>query len=145
MAKSGKASSAAAGGDTKPRPVGRPSKYQPSYADEVIAYCDQGYSLTAFAGEIGVDRASITRWADEHVEFGIAVDRAKAKRAAWWEKQACKVAENGGPGGQATMVIFGLKNHAPEDFKDKTEQEITVKGELADRLDELRKRRSTQG
>jgi hypothetical protein len=43
------------------------------------------------------------------------------------------------------MVIFGLKNHAPEDYKDKTEQEITIRGELAERLDDLRKRRSTQG
>jgi hypothetical protein len=81
----------------------------------------------------------------QHDEFSEAVNRAKAKRARWWEEQALAVAQSGGPGGQATMVIFGLKNHAPEDYKDKTEQEITIRGELAERLDDLRKRRSTQG
>jgi hypothetical protein len=39
------------------------------------------------------------------------------------------------------MVMFGLKNLAPEDFRDKTETEITIRSELAERLEELRKRR----
>lgn len=109
-------------------PAGRPSKYSPAYVEEVVAFCEQGYSLTAFAGEIGVDRASITRWCEEHEEFRIAANRAKAKRARWWEDKARSVAESGGSGGQATMVIFGLKNHAPEDFRDKTEHEHSGPG-----------------
>jgi transposase len=109
-------------------PGGRPSKYQPAYVEEVVNFCEQGYSLTAFAGEIGVDRASITRWMEEHEEFRVACNRAKAKRARWWEDRAKQVAAEGGPGGQATMVIFGLKNHAPEDFSDK--QQLDVNGKL---------------
>jgi hypothetical protein len=105
------------------RPVGRPSKYSPAYVEEVVAFCAEGYSLTAFAGEIGVGRETITRWCDEHEEFRLAVNRAKAKRARWWEERARSVAESGGTGGQSTMVIFGLKNHAPEDFRDKHDHE----------------------
>lgn len=105
-------------------PGGRPTLFSPAYIEEVVTFCSEGYSLTAFAGEIGVDRASITRWAAEHEEFCIAVNKAKAKRAQWWERQARKVAAEGGPGGQATMVIFGLKNHAPEDYSDKTQVEV---------------------
>jgi hypothetical protein len=145
MTNSGKASSAAARGGTEPRPVGRPSKYLPAYCEGVVSHCAQGYSIAGYAGEIDVSRSSITQWAEDHKEFSEAVERAKAKRAQFWEKQAINIAQNGGPGGQATMVIFGLKNHAPEDYKDKTETEITIRGELAERLDELRKRRLRLG
>ncbi len=104
-------------------PAGRPTLYREAYVEEVVTFCEQGYSLTAFAGEIGVDRISITRWCQEYPEFRIACNRAKAKRAAWWEARARQVALEGGPGGQATMVIFGLKNHAPEDYSDKQQHE----------------------
>src|SRR6185312_5056890 len=104
---------------------GRPAKYSPAYCEEVITFCDQGYSLTAFAGEIGVDRDTISEWCKVHPAFSVAVNRAKAKRARWWEDQARNVAAEGGQGGRATMVIFGLKNHAPEDFRDKQELEHT--------------------
>lgn len=106
-------------------PAGRPSLYSHAYAEEVLTFCGEGYSLTAFAGEIGVARSTINEWMDAHPEFSEAVNRAKAKRARWWEDKARKVADEGGPGGQATMVIFGLKNHAPDDFRDKTEHEHT--------------------
>lgn len=106
-------------------PAGRPSKYSPAYVEEVVDFCEQGYSLTAFAGHIGVDRDSISEWCKQHPEFSVACNRAKAKRAAWWESRGRDIAQNGGPGGQATMVIFGLKNHAPEDFSDKTQHEHT--------------------
>ena len=78
-------------------------------------------------------------------EFSDGRQRAKAKLARWWEDRGRKVADEGGSGGQATMVMFGLKNLAPDDFRDKTETEITIRGELAERLDDLRKRRSMQG
>jgi hypothetical protein len=67
----------------------------------------------------------------EHCEFLEAVSRAKAMRARWWEDRAREIALNGGPGGQATMVIFGLKNHAPEDFAETSKQEhLVIKQEL---------------
>ena len=106
---------------------GQPTKYDPAYCQRVETFCGDGYSLTAFAGEIGVDRDTISEWAKVHPEFSVAVKRAKALRARWWEDRARDVAQTGGPGGQATMVIFGLKNHAPDDFRDKQEHELTGK------------------
>lgn len=117
-------------------PAGRPSLYRDEYCDEIVAYCATGRSLTAFAGKIGVSRQSISEWAKEHPQFSVAVQCAKAACAAWWEERACKVADEGGPGGQATMVIFGLKNHAPDDFRER--QEIQHSGELkVERLDDV--------
>jgi hypothetical protein len=103
--------------------VGRPSLYRPEYVEQVVEFCAQGFSLTGFAGEIGVSRDTISEWARAHPEFSVAVSRAKARRALWWEKQAINVALDGGSSSRATMVIFGLKNHAPDDYRDKTERE----------------------
>jgi terminase small subunit-like protein len=101
--------------------AGRPSLYRAEYAERVIEFCRDGYTLTAFAGEIGVARSTINEWIDAHPEFSEAVSRAKALRARWWEERAREIAEKGGAGGQATIVIFGLKNHAPDDFREKSE------------------------
>lgn len=106
-------------------PAGRPSPYDPAFCDQVVEFCAEGYSLTGFAGKIGVCRDTISEWADKHPEFSVAVKQAKAVRAIWWEDRARQVATEGGPGGQSTMVIFGLKNHAPDDYRDKQEHEIT--------------------
>lgn len=104
-------------------PGGRPSKYDPAYCDDVQAFMDQGYSLTAFAGYIGVARSTINVWMEQNPEFSEAVSRAKAKRAMWWETCLRTIAKEGGGPGSATAAVFGIKNAAPEDFKDKQEHE----------------------
>ena len=61
---------------------------------------------------------------DNHPEFSEAVRIGKAKCAAWWERTGRDLAGNGG--GNATLVIFGLKNMAGEDWREKQEIEQTV-------------------
>src|SRR4051794_28248464 len=90
--------------------VGRPTKYDPRYCDDIVAFCGQGYSITAFAGSIHVARSTIQEWAAAHDEFSVAVKRAKAASALWWEQRSRTVAERGGGNGAATMIIFNLKN-----------------------------------
>ncbi len=104
-------------------PAGRPTLYREEYCELVVEICAEGFSLTGFAGKIGVARQTITEWCDVHPEFSAACNRAKSMRAAWWEERARHVAKEGGPGGQSTMVIFGLKNHAPEDYQDRQQHE----------------------
>ena len=112
--------------------AGRPSKYKETYCGEVITHMSEGASLTSFAAEIGVCRDTIAEWANVHPEFSEAVKKGKAKCAAWWEKQA----RLGAVGGAAnpTLCIFGLKNMAPDDWRDKTEQDVNVKGDLTSLL-----------
>lgn len=102
-------------------PAGRPSKYQQAYCDLVIEHMAEGASLTSFAAEIGVARSSINEWMEHQPEFSEAVKIAKAKCSAWWERVGRSNAVNGG--GNATLVIFGLKNMAPEEWREKQEIE----------------------
>jgi len=105
--------------------AGRPTRYKEVYCDEVISFMAQGYSLTAFAGEIGVARSTINEWMAHFPEFSEATKVAKAKCARWWEDRNRKNAEEGG--GNATAAIFGLKNMAPDDWREKSEHEVTGK------------------
>lgn len=98
-------------------PAGRPTKYKPEYCDAVIQHMENGASLTSFAASIDVARSSINEWISKHPEFSDAVKIAKAKCAAWWESLGRNNAISGD--GNATLVIFGLKNMAAEDWREK--------------------------
>lgn len=105
--------------------AGRPSKYQPEYCEEVIACLAEGHSVTAFAGRIGVSRVTVFNWANEYPEFFNALKIGQARAVEFWEKILAKVARDGG--GNATAVIFALKNRAAEDWSDKVVTELTGK------------------
>jgi hypothetical protein len=110
--------------DTK-RPVGRPSKYSPAYCDEIIAAGEQGLSLTAAAGIIGVDRSTIDYWRDEFSEFSLACKKAQAKRTLFLEKGMINPAATGP---MVTARRFALANAAPEEWREKVTQEHTGPG-----------------
>lgn len=102
-------------------PAGRPSKYQESYCDLIIEAMSEGKSATAFASDIGVSRDTITEWVKVHPEFSVAFKKGKAKCAAWWEERLRTI--GAGQCGNVTAAIFGLKNMAAEDWKDKHDVE----------------------
>lgn len=107
------------------RPIGRPSKFQQVYCNEVIETMATGLSLTAFAGEIGVARSTINEWIDNYPEFSEAVRVAKAKRTLALER-GMLTAENGPA---VTARMFALKNADPEEWRDK--RELQHSGEVA--------------
>lgn len=91
-------------------PVGRPSDYDPSYCDLVELKMSEGYSLTAFAGFVGVCKATIKNWAKENPQFLAAVMRAKAKRMYCWETKGINAGDKGGGPGASTIIMFTLRN-----------------------------------
>ncbi len=96
---------------------GRRSTYDPSYCGDVIDFMAQGYSVTAFAGHIRVARSTIYEWAKAHPEFSDALNVGQAASGLWWENLLRKNAQEGE--GNATPVIFALKNRAADDWRDK--------------------------
>jgi transposase len=119
------------------RPVGRPSLYKEAYCNEVIQHCAQGWSLTAFAGEIGVSRECISEWCRVHPEFSVSVKKAKAKCAAWWEGKG-RAGVTGDKDVNPTLAIFGLKNMAPDDWADVIKNEHTGKDGDAIKIDQVK-------
>lgn len=110
------------------RVVGRPTKYRTEYCDMLVEHMSDGASITSFAAEIDVSRSTITEWEGVHPEFSASVKRGKAKCAAWWEK----LGRSGAMGADVnpTLVIFGLKNMAADDWRDKQEIDMTQKSTI---------------
>lgn len=110
--------------------AGRPSLYNKSYCEGIVKHCATGASIASYAAHIGVCRDTITEWANVHPEFSSAVKRAKAAAAAWYDERTREIVTGENKSGNATLCIFGLKNFAPEDFRDVQEQkhsgEVTV-------------------
>lgn len=103
--------------------MARPTKYDPKYCDEAIAFMSEGYSTKAFAGSIGVSLSTVYKWMGEYEEFSEAIKAAQAAGAMWWEKTLKQVASTGD--GNASAAIFGVKNRSQEEWKDRVEQDHT--------------------
>ncbi|MEO1169935.1 MAG: transposase [Pseudomonadota bacterium] len=106
--------------------MGRKSKYEPEYCQAIIDFGEQGFSIEAYAGEIGVNPATLYKWRKVHDEFREAMEISKAKAGLWWERRLQNIAK--GEDGNATSAIFGLKNRS-DAWKDVTTHEGTVKFE----------------
>lgn len=103
--------------------LGRPTNYKPEYCDQIVAHMAEGASVTSFAASIGAARSTVSLWMETHPDFLEAVNIGKAACAAWWEAVSRRNAMEGG--GNATLCIFGLKNMAPDEWRDKQAVEMT--------------------
>jgi len=93
------------------------SPYREAYGEQVEQAMGEGYSLTAFAGLIGVSRRVVDGWIANHPEFAEAVGRGQARRSMHWERAALEVVERGGAGA-ASVILFGLKTLGGQDWAD---------------------------
>jgi len=105
--------------------MARPTDYDPDYCAVAEAFLADGFSLAALAGHIGVARSTVYKWVDEHPEFSDAVKTGQAKAVLWWETANRNLALTGE--GNATSIIFGLKNRASDEWRDVKSTEITGK------------------
>ena len=107
-----------------------PSKFKPEYCQRIVGFMAKGFSLTAFAGEIGVSRESIYAWEINHAEFGDAVKRARAARVLYWEKRLIKAER-----AEATPIIFALKNACADEWRQQPEVSVAVTNQPQVNLD----------
>jgi transposase len=104
-------------------PAGRPSEYNPQYADEILRLMASGLSLTAAAAELGFVKQTIYNWADKYPEIMDAIKLGQGKRTNFLERRL--LSAESGP--VVTSSIFALKNSAPDEWRDKQELEHTGK------------------
>lgn len=108
--------------------MGRPSKYDPAFCELAETTLAQGYSEAVLAGEIGVCVDTITEWKNVHPDFSASVKVGRARGARIWEDRLAKLADKNE--GNATGIIFGLKNRQPSEWKDKTESDVNLKAKV---------------
>jgi hypothetical protein len=66
--------------------MAKPSGYKPEFCERVIQFMSAGLSFKAFAGELGVCRATLYKWVSANPEFKKAKSIAQAKCRFHWEK-----------------------------------------------------------
>ena len=79
----------------------------------------RGYSLTAFAGHIGVGRDTVDDWAKANPDFGQAIKRGQAARVFYWEKRLITAEKV-----RVTPIMFALKNASPDEWRQPTEEPL---------------------
>lgn len=104
-------------------PAGRPSKYDPSFCDQVIASGAEGKTLAEMADDLDIDRSTLADWTERHEEFSRAVKRGLEKAQAWWERNGRLATFGGIEGYNSTSFIFNMKNRFKDEWREKVETE----------------------
>ena len=107
-----------------PNPVGRPTKYKPEYCQVIIDLMEYGYTFEACAADLDVSKDTLYEWVKVHEDFSDAKNKAFDKSRKTWETMLISLAKTGM--GNATAIIFSLKNRFPKNWRDKIEQETTI-------------------
>ena len=68
-------------------PKGRPSSYQPAYADRVMSAMQSGQvTIAMLCRDLGISRPTFYRYLDDHPEFKEAYENGKEHAEAWWDE-----------------------------------------------------------
>ena len=109
------------------RPVGRPSLYDPSFCDKVVALGALGKSVEQISSVLGVSLRTMYTWRDAYPEFLHALDEAKAAEQTWWEDQAQAYMLEHKDGAKLNASIWSRSMAArfPKKYRESVKQEIT--------------------
>lgn len=142
---------------------GRPSSYKPDYAGQAEKLCRLGATDQEIADFFSVDVRTIHRWKHDHDEFCHSlkagketaderVERSLYQRAIGYEQDEVKIFMPSGAdkpvyapfrakiAPDTTAAIFWLKNRRGDQWRDKSEQDVNLKGDLPDILAAARQR-----
>lgn len=127
-------------------PVGRPSEYEPEYAEQAFKLCLLGATDADLADFFEVSETTINNWKQAHPEFLESLKGGKRhadarvadslfRRALGYEHEAVKIVADAKTGAEhvvpyveryppdTTAAIFWLKNRRPDLWRDKKETE----------------------
>lgn len=141
--------------------MARPSKYKPEMIEQGRKLCEAGALDRDLAQVFGISLTTLYEWKQRYPEFAEsirlskdtaddAVELALFRKATGYSFDSEKVFQfEGAPVRVAivehvppsdTAMIFWLKNRRPDQWRDKTETDLNVKGDLASIVAERRAR-----
>lgn len=89
---------------------GRPTKYLKKYDKEIVKWMSRGFSITSFAGKIGVNKDTLYEWIKTHKSFSDSIKKGKMAYVKYWESIGMLGMMGKIEGFNATMWIFNMKN-----------------------------------
>ena len=133
-------------------PAGRPTAFKEEFVEQARKLAQLGATDREAAEFFDVDERTVHRWKHEHPEFCQSlkvgketadnrVEQSLYRRALGYSHDAVKIMmADGAPivepyvehyPPDTTAAIFWLKNRKPTEWRDKTETDVNVKGDLA--------------
>ena len=105
----------------------RPTEYDPSFCDVVIAQGKLGKSIVQMALACGVCRNTLKGWASEHPEFLTAFTLAKEYSLQWWESiaQTHMIEEPGAAKINQGVWSRSMAARFPKKYSERIKQELT--------------------
>ena len=107
-------------------PGGRPTKYEPQFAEQATKLCLLGATNPELANFFGVAESTISKWLVDEPEFSEAVKEGRQAADAKVAESLYQQALAGNP----TAQIFWLKNRRKENWRELSKVEKTVKGNV---------------
>jgi hypothetical protein len=90
--------------------IGRPTKYDPKYCNQVVSLMIKGLSKDAVAGQLGISRDTLYEWCQAHEEFSDSIKIGEAKSRYYWEKIGMDGMIGKVKGFRPAVWIFIMKN-----------------------------------
>lgn len=106
--------------------MARPTDYRPEFCDQVIAWGEEGKSVTWMAAKLDVSRECVYEWARVHPEFSDALTRARAKAQAVWEDMGQDGIKS--PMFNGSVWAKSMAARFPEDWRENKGVELTGAG-----------------
>lgn len=118
-------------------PGGRPSSYDPSYCERIVELGREGLSIVQMAAALDVHRETIEQnWPAAYPEFSEAFAFARLLSQAWWEAKGQDSLDK--PVFQGSVWSRSMAARFPKDWREKTETDVNIKGDLAALIAERR-------
>jgi transposase len=108
------------------RPVGRPTKYDPAFCEQVVELGRIGKSIEQIAANLGVSTRVLFDWRDKHENFLHALEYAKELELDWWETvgQTHMIEEKESAKLNASIWSRSMAARFPKKYRESTKQEI---------------------
>lgn len=147
--------------------MARPTKYKPEYAEQAARLCaNNAFTDAELASFFSVTLSTLNLWKLRHPEFSDSLKMGKAPanarvekslydRAMGYSQMETDIRVIGGKivktevmkhyPPDPTCLIFYLKNRLPDQYRDKQELEVDLRGNLAENLSKARRRVTRDG
>lgn len=111
--------------------LGRPTKYDPAFCDQVIALGAEGLSRYQICAKLGIGYHNMLVWEDVHEDFRRALDESRVLALAHWEDlgQNHMVETPGGPRLNTGLWSRSMAARFPREYRENSKVEVTGKND----------------
>jgi transposase len=111
--------------------LGRPSKYDPAYCDQIVALGKEGLSRWQICSRLNFGLHNMIAWEGAHDDFRQALEQARLDSLAYWEDLAHDHIREA-PGGIKLNTGLWSRSMAarfPEQYRENSKVEVTGKND----------------